>query len=125
MGAFTGDLQILLYTPAAQFDACRSFYESVLEVTPYYTWNEGPEDCGAKFRAGSGTISVLCQEHLGTAGPVMMNLETTDVDGVFLRICGVPGVQIVQRPVTKPYGTRCFSILDPCGNQINIYHSNH
>ena len=125
MGAFKRDLQILLYTPASQFAICCRFYECVLEEQPYYSWSDGPEDCGAKFHAGGGTISGLCQDHSGTAGPVMMNLETADVDDEFSRIRDIEGVQIIQKPVTKPYGTRCFSLRDPCGNQINLYHSNH
>ena len=125
MGAFTGDLQVLLYTTAEQFAPCRDFYAALLEASPYYTWDEGPEDCGAKFHAGRGTISVLCQEHRGPVGPSVINLETADVEGTYRRVQALPGVRITQEPVVKPYGTHCFSLLDPCGNQLNLYHSNH
>ena len=56
MTAFTGDIQILLYTEEVDFSACRDFYQTLLGQEPYYSWNEGTQDRGAKFRAGlSGT----------------------------------------------------------------------
>lgn len=121
MSDFTGDLQILLYTEPEQFAACRDFYRAVLTDEPYYSWDEGPRDCGAKFRAGLGTVSVLCQEHPGQTGPSVLSLETEDVDGVFRRVQSLPGLRIVKEPHTKPYGTRCFFMQDPCGNQINVF----
>ena len=100
MRPFTGDIQILLYTEEEKFSACRDFYQTLLRQEPYYSWNEGTQDCGAKFQAGRGTISVLCQAHDGK-------------------------VEIVGEPVTQSYGTRYFTVKDPCGNRINLYHSNH
>ena len=52
MTAFTGDIQILLYTEEVDFSACRDFYQTLLGQEPYYSWNEGTQDRGAKFRAG-------------------------------------------------------------------------
>ena len=76
MTAFTGDIQILLYTEEENFSVCRDFYQTLLGQKPYYSWNESAQDCGAKFRAGRGTISVLCQAHDRKTGPVIVNLET-------------------------------------------------
>ncbi len=69
MTAFTGDIQILLYTEEENFSVCRDFYQTLLGQKPYYSWNESAQDCGAKFRAGRGTISVLCQAHDRKTGP--------------------------------------------------------
>lgn len=50
MTAFTGDIQILLYTEEENFSVCRDFYQTLLGQKPYYSWNESAQDCGAKFR---------------------------------------------------------------------------
>ena len=121
MGQFTGDLQILLYTTKEQFMPCCAFYELLLEESPYYTWDEGPDDCGAKFHAGRGTIGVLCQTHAGALGPCALNLETGSVDQAYEGLRHVPQIRFLRTPETRPYGTRCFSVEDPCGNQINVY----
>ena len=110
MTAFTGDIQILLYTEEENFSVCRDFYQTLLGQKPYYSWHESAQDCGAKFRAGRGTISVL---------------ETEDVDQTYQELTAAEGIRIVSKPVTQSYGTRYFAVEDPCGNRINLYHSNH
>lgn len=37
MTAFTGDIQILLYTEEVDFSACRDFYQTLLGQEPYYS----------------------------------------------------------------------------------------
>lgn len=87
MTAFTGDIQILLYTEEVDFSACRDFYQTLLGQEPYYSWDEGTQDRGAKFRAGRGTISVLCQAHDRKTGPVIVNLETGQlISGLLLSV---------------------------------------
>lgn len=125
MGIFKGDLQILLYTKETEFVACREFYQVVLGQEPYYTWDESISDRGAKFRAGRGTISVLCQDHQGNPGPVNLNLEAVDVDKEFSRLNAMNNLNHINVPKTTSYGTRFFTITDPIGNRINIYHSDH
>ena len=46
MTAFTGDIQILLYTEEENFSVCRDFYQTLLGQKPYYSWNESAQDCG-------------------------------------------------------------------------------
>ena len=125
MRPFTGDIQILLYTEEEKFSACRDFYQTLLRQEPYYSWNEGTQDCGAKFQAGRGTISVLCQAHDRKTGPVIVNLETEDVDQTYQELTAAEGIRIVSKPVTQSYGTSYFAVEVPCGNRINLYHSNH
>ena len=96
MTAFTGDIQILLYTEEVDFSACRDFYQTL-----------------------------LCQAHDRKAGPVIVNLETEDVDQTYRELTAAEGIRIVSKPVTQSYGTRYFAVEDPCGNRINLYHSNH
>ena len=71
MTAFTGDIQILLYTEEENFSVCR------------------------------------------------------DVDQTYQELTAAEGIRIVSKPVTQSYGTRYFAVEDPCGNRINLYHSNH
>ena len=44
MTAFTGDIQILLYTEEENFSVCRDFYQTLLGQKPYYSWNESAQD---------------------------------------------------------------------------------
>ena len=37
MTAFTGDIQILLYTEEENFSVCRDFYQTLLGQEPYYS----------------------------------------------------------------------------------------
>ena len=96
MTAFTGDIQILLYTEEENFSVCRDFYQTLLGQKPYYSWNESAQDCGAKFRAGRGTISVLCQAHDRKTGPVIVNLETEDVDQTYQELTAAEGIRISE-----------------------------
>lgn len=43
------DFQLLLYVPAEHYEACRTFYERVFSVQPFYGWDEGIEDRGVKY----------------------------------------------------------------------------
>jgi uncharacterized glyoxalase superfamily protein PhnB len=56
---------------------------------------------------------------------VIVNLETEDVDQTYQELTAAEGIRIVSKPVTQSYGTRYFAVEDPCGNRINLYHSNH
>ena len=121
IGAFSGDIQILLYVEPESFAPCSAFYQALLERPPYYTWEEEDSDRGAKFHAGGGTICVLCQDHLSEIGPSTISLETADVDRVYEKVQRLPGVRILTAPMTRPYGTRCFQMQDPVRNILNVY----
>ena len=56
---------------------------------------------------------------------MILNLETGDVDQTYRELTATDGIRIVSKPVTQSYGTRYFAVEDPCGNWINLYHSNH
>ncbi|WP_067169946.1 VOC family protein [Microtetraspora niveoalba] len=46
-------------------------------------------------------------------------LATSDLDGVFTRV-QAGGAEVVQEPITQPYGIRDCAFRDPAGNQVRI-----
>ena len=124
MNLFNGDIQVLLYVSENLFDACRSFYNALLGAAPYYQWDESALDRGAKFHAGTGTICILCQEHVCSikSGTTAISLETGDIGAIYKKISNISrNNKTYSDVITRPYGTRCFQIQDPAGNIINIY----
>ena len=57
------DFQLLLYVPAEHYEACRTFYERVFSVQPFYGWDEGIEDRGVKYNLAGTKLVLLTQEN--------------------------------------------------------------
>lgn len=49
-----------------------------------------------------------------------IHLRTDDLDATFEKIAAAPGVEILQEPVSQPWGTRDAAFRDPAGNFIRI-----
>ena len=116
------DFQLLLYVDTGHYEACKAFYQYVLGLKVFYSWDEGIHDRGLKFRAGGGVIVLLCQEDpFPEYGPVHFQLEVDDVQSVYSRVKDILGVEITQEPFRRPYGWEMFRMRDPAGNHVNIY----
>jgi len=48
-----------------------------------------------------------------------VNLATADLDGVFEQVVA-GGAEVVQEPISQPYGVRDCAFRDPAGNMIRI-----
>jgi uncharacterized glyoxalase superfamily protein PhnB len=50
----------------------------------------------------------------------ILQLATSDLDGVFARLQSAGGAEVVQEPTEQPYGVRDCAFRDPAGNLIRI-----
>lgn len=117
------DAQLLLYVTPEQFECCTKFYEDVFEVTSFYGWDEGPEDCGRKYHLGGMVLVVLAQEKPfdEPSVPANFQLEVEDVEALYERFVSVAPQAVTHPLFTRPYGWRMFRAADPAGNRINLY----
>jgi catechol 2,3-dioxygenase-like lactoylglutathione lyase family enzyme len=54
----------------------------------------------------------------GELSPV--HLRTDDLDATFDKVASAPGVEVLQEPVSQPWGVRDAAVRDPAGNMIRI-----
>ena len=50
----------------------------------------------------------------------MIQLRCDDLDATFGKIAGAPGVEVLQEPVSQPWGVRDFAVRDPAGNMVRV-----
>jgi predicted enzyme related to lactoylglutathione lyase len=43
-----------------------------------------------------------------------------DLDAVFKKVASTPGVEVLQEPISQPWGVRDAAVRDPAGNRIRI-----
>ncbi len=43
-----------------------------------------------------------------------------DLDATFERIATAPGVEVLQEPISQPWGVRDAAVRDPAGNRLRI-----
>ncbi|HYI98435.1 MAG TPA: VOC family protein [Thermoleophilaceae bacterium] len=49
-----------------------------------------------------------------------IHLGTDDLDATFERIAAAPGAEVLQEPVSQPWGVRDAAVRDPAGNFLRI-----
>jgi catechol 2,3-dioxygenase-like lactoylglutathione lyase family enzyme len=49
-----------------------------------------------------------------------VHFRTDDLDGTFAKVAATPGVEVVQEPVSQPWGARDAAVRDPAGNFLRI-----
>jgi catechol 2,3-dioxygenase-like lactoylglutathione lyase family enzyme len=49
-----------------------------------------------------------------------VHLRTDDLDATFARIVTASGVEVLEEPASRPWGTRDAAVRDPAGNLIRI-----
>jgi len=50
----------------------------------------------------------------------MVQLRSDDLDATFDKLAATPGTEILQEPITQPWGARDIAVRDPAGNHIRI-----
>ncbi len=53
----------------------------------------------------------------------MLQLRCDDLDATFGKVAAAPGVEVLQEPVSQPWGVRDFAVRDPAGNMIRVEQS--
>ncbi|MBY4947346.1 VOC family protein [Cupriavidus respiraculi] len=108
--------RIVANLPAADPNAARAFYQSLLglEVIMDHGW--------LLTFGGDGTarpqVSIASEGGSGTPVPAL-SIEVDDVDDVYRRACD-GGLDIRYALTDEPWGVRRFFVCDPFGNVINV-----
>ena len=62
------------------------------------------------------TISALLAK--GELRP--LHFSSDDLDATFEKVAGAPGAEVLQEPVSQPWGVRDAAVRDPAGNFLRI-----
>jgi len=49
-----------------------------------------------------------------------VHFRTDDLDATFAKIANAPGAEVLQEPVSQPWGVRDAAVRDPAGNFLRI-----
>jgi catechol 2,3-dioxygenase-like lactoylglutathione lyase family enzyme len=49
-----------------------------------------------------------------------LHFRTDDLDATFEKLAAAPGAEVLQEPVSQPWGTRDAAVRDPAGNLLRI-----
>lgn len=50
----------------------------------------------------------------------MIQFRSDDLDAIFDKVATAAGVEVLQEPVSQPWGVRDFAVRDPAGNMVRI-----
>jgi catechol 2,3-dioxygenase-like lactoylglutathione lyase family enzyme len=70
---------------------------------------------GRSQEDGDAIASLLAKGTLS-----MIQFSCADLDATFDKIASVPGVEVLQEPVSQPWGVRDCAVRDPSGNLVRI-----
>jgi uncharacterized glyoxalase superfamily protein PhnB len=49
-----------------------------------------------------------------------LQFSSDDLDATFEKVAGAPGAEVLQEPVSQPWGARDAAVRDPAGNLVRI-----
>ncbi len=49
-----------------------------------------------------------------------LHFRSDDLDATFEKVAGAPGAEVLQEPVSQPWGARDAAVRDPAGNFLRI-----
>jgi catechol 2,3-dioxygenase-like lactoylglutathione lyase family enzyme len=52
-----------------------------------------------------------------------LQFSSDDLDATFEKVAGAPGADVLQEPVSQPWGARDAAVRDPSGNLVRIEQS--
>ena len=107
MAYFKNEFRSVLYVD--DFEASTKFYGEGLELRSNYSWDDGPDDRGVKYLAAGGVIEVIRRDPPIAQGSTTLMLEKKD------------WLIFLEDLADRPYGIRCFRLLDPNKNDIVIF----
>ncbi|HEV8558675.1 MAG TPA: VOC family protein [Actinophytocola sp.] len=70
---------------------------------------------GRSQEDGDALAALLAKGELRT-----VQFRTDDLDATFEKVAGSPGADVVQEPVSQPWGVRDAAVRDPAGNLVRI-----
>ncbi|HEY2061970.1 VOC family protein [Amycolatopsis sp. NBC_01480] len=119
-------------------DAALAFYRDTLGLTVRNEVSQGGFRWITLATAGQPEIQiVLSQPHAGRSkedGDALaallakgelrpLQFSSDNLDETFEKVAGMPGADVVQEPVSQPWGARDAAVRDPAGNMVRIEQS--
>src|SRR6202012_3319249 len=116
-------------------DTALTFYRDILGLTvTNEVANDGFRWITLKTDSQPDIQLVLSQPHAGRSQEdgdalaallakgalTMINFRFDDLDAIFDKVATAPGVEVLQEPVSQPWGVRDFAVRDPAGNMVRI-----
>ena len=119
MGFFKQEFRSVLYVK--DFEASTRFYGEGLELPSKYSWDDGPDDRGVKYLAAGGVIEVIRRDPPIEQGSTTIMLEAEDVNVCYQAVKEKGWLTFLEELADRPYGIRCFRLLDPNKNDVVIF----
>jgi catechol 2,3-dioxygenase-like lactoylglutathione lyase family enzyme len=119
-------------------DAALAFYRDTLGLTVRNEVSQGGFRWITLATASQPEIQiVLSQPHAGRSkedGDALaallakgelrpLQFSSDNLDETFEKVAGMPGADVVQEPVSQPWGARDAAVRDPAGNMVRIEQS--
>ncbi len=73
---------------------------------------------GRSKEDGDAIAALLAKGALGH-----VNFSSDDLDETFELLVSAPGAEVLQEPVSQPWGSRDVAVRDPAGNHVRIEQS--
>lgn len=70
---------------------------------------------GRSQEDGDALAALLAKGVLG-----MVHFRTDDLNTTFEKVAAAPGAEVLQEPVSQPWGVRDAGVRDPAGNHLRI-----
>ncbi len=70
---------------------------------------------GRSKEDGDAVAALLAKGALG-----MLQLRTDNLDATFEKVAAAAGAEVLQEPVSQPWGVRDAAFRDPAGNMVRI-----
>jgi predicted enzyme related to lactoylglutathione lyase len=70
---------------------------------------------GRSQEDGDALAALLAKGTLG-----MINFRSDDLDATFEKVAAAPGTEVLQEPMSQPWGVRDAGVRDPAGNHVRI-----
>lgn len=70
---------------------------------------------GRSQEDGDALAELLAKGELRT-----IHFSTDDLDATFEKVAGAPGAEVLQEPVSQPWGARDAAVRDPAGNHVRL-----
>ena len=64
---------------------------------------------------GDALAALLAKGMLG-----MVFFQSDDLDATFEKLAAAPGAEVLQEPMSQPWGARDAAVRDPAGNHVRI-----
>jgi len=103
------------------------FYESITGMS--FTWYT---DDFAELKTSSAALAIGSTRTLALFGgdsvaeaannkSVIIEFQVDDVDNKYQQIMNIPGLAVVQKPTTMPWGNRSLLLRDIDGHLVNFF----